>query len=67
MTTSPIAMDANIVITNRDGCNQHLHHEVPKHSRDEPLKCNEVGCGNKPQSHKAVLPTNAKKDVVRAL
>ncbi len=54
--TSPIAMDAIIVITNCNGCNQCLHHEVPKRSQNKPLKCNEEGRGNQPQSHKAVLP-----------
>jgi hypothetical protein len=56
-------MNAIIAITNRDGCNEHLHPEAPKCSRDEPLKCNEEGRGNQPQSHKVALPTN----VIRAL
>jgi hypothetical protein len=45
-------------ITNRNGCDQHNHREVPKHSQDEPLKHDKEGRGNQPQSHKATLPAN---------
>jgi hypothetical protein len=60
-TTLPIAIDTIIVITNRDGCDQRLHCEAPKRSQEEPLKRNEEGCGNQPQSHKVVLLMNATK------
>jgi hypothetical protein len=46
-------------IINCYGRNQRLHCEVPKRSREEPLKRNEEGRGNQPQSHMAALPTNA--------
>ncbi len=51
-------MDAIIAITNCNGRNQCLHCEAPKRSQDEPLKRNEEGCGDQPQSHKPALPTN---------
>jgi hypothetical protein len=54
-------MDAIKAITNCNGCNQRLHHEAQKHSQSEPLKRNEEGHGNQPQSHKAVLPMIATK------
>jgi hypothetical protein len=59
ITTLPIAMDAINGIANRDGHNQRNHHEMPKRLHDEPLKCNEEGCVNQPQSHEAALLTNA--------
>ncbi len=59
--TKPIAMDAIAVITDRDGHNQRLHREAAKCSRDKPLKRDEEGRGNQPQSHKAVLLANATK------
>jgi hypothetical protein len=46
--TLPIAMDPINAITNRDGPNQQNHHETPKCSQEEPLKCNKEGCGNQP-------------------
>jgi hypothetical protein len=52
-------MDAIKAITNGDGGNQHHHCEGPKRSQDEPLKRNEEGHGDQPQSCKAALPTNA--------
>ncbi len=52
-------MDAINAIANCNGRNQCLHREAPKRSQDEPLKHNKEGRGNQPQSHKAVLPTNA--------
>ena len=58
MTTLPIAIDTIIVITNRDGCDQRLHCEAPKRSRDEPLY-DKVECDNQPQSHKAAFSMNA--------
>jgi hypothetical protein len=58
-TTSPIAMGAIKAITNRNRCDQRLHCEVPKRSQEEPLKRNEEGHGNQPQSHKVAWPTNA--------
>jgi hypothetical protein len=59
--TLPIAMKAIKAITNCDGRNQCHHHELPKRSRDKPLKPNKEGRGNQPQSHKVALPTNATK------
>jgi hypothetical protein len=46
-------------ISNWYGRNQRLHHEAPKGSQEEPLKRNEEGRGNQPQSHMAVLLMNA--------
>jgi hypothetical protein len=59
MTTLPIAMDTINAIANRDGRNQRNHREMPKHSQEEPLKCNKKRCGDQSQSHEAVLLTNA--------
>jgi hypothetical protein len=53
------ATTGNDDIANRNGRNQHNHHEMPKRSWEEPLKRNEEGHGNQPQSHKAALLTNA--------
>ncbi len=39
-------MDAIKAITDRDGRNQRHHCEVPKRSRDEPLKRDEKGHGS---------------------
>jgi hypothetical protein len=52
-------MDAIEAITNPDGWDQRHHHEVPKRSQNEPLNRGKEGHGNKSQSHKAALPTNA--------
>ncbi len=57
---SPTAMDAMKAITDCNGRNQRHHCEAPKRSQDEPLKHDEEGRSNQPQSHKAALPTNAK-------
>jgi hypothetical protein len=59
MTTWLIVMVAIKAITNRDGCNQRHHREALKRSQDEPLNCDKEGRGDKSQSHKAALPTNA--------
>jgi hypothetical protein len=59
MTTWPIAMDAIKTITNHDERNQHHHREAPKRSLEEPLNRDKEGRGDKSQSHKAALPTNA--------
>jgi hypothetical protein len=58
-TTLPIAMGAIEAITDRDGCNQRLHREVPKRSQEEPFKRNKEGRGDQPWSHKAASPMNA--------
>jgi hypothetical protein len=57
-TTLPIMMGAIKAITYCDGHDQCLHCEVPKRSQDEPLRRNEEGRDNQPQSHKVALPTN---------
>ncbi len=59
MMTLPIAMVAIKAIVNRDGRDQCNFCEMPKCSREEPLKCNKEGRGNQLQSHKADLSTNA--------
>jgi hypothetical protein len=50
-------MDTIKAIANCDGHDQRNHCEAPKRSQDEPLKRNEEGLGNQPQSYKAALPT----------
>jgi hypothetical protein len=57
--TTPITMGAIKAITNCNGHKQRLHCEVPKHSREEPLKRNEEGHGNQPQSHMAASSIDA--------
>ncbi len=59
MTTSPIVMDTINAIAICDGRNHRNHCETPKRSREEPLKRNEEGRGNQPQSHEAALLMNA--------
>jgi hypothetical protein len=61
MTTLPIAIDAIKSITDCNGRNQFLHCEVQKRSQSKPLKRNEEGRGNRPQSHKEALPMNVTK------
>jgi hypothetical protein len=54
-------MDVIKAITNWDGRDQCHHCEAPKCSRNEPLNPAEEGRGDKSQSHKGALLTNATK------